>query len=156
MEQSVHALEQRIHRVCGPQARYQVLWLVGAPRSGKTRLARTVCQRYGWRYINFTLDTEYLDSLIGHEETYRPADFIATLRTICAEATQEIIVIDEIEPLLGWWDWNWQEVFFKEVGRATRLSAGVVLTTRLRTPQQLLRLVPNADHVFDISQGEEL
>jgi hypothetical protein len=96
-----------------------------------------------------------LDSLIGHEETYRPADFIATLRTLCAEATQEIIIIDEIEPLLGWWDWNWQDFFFKEVGRATRLSAGVVLTTRLRTAQQLRRLVPNKNHVLDILQGDE-
>ena len=146
----IDAFELQVRRVCRPQARYRVLWLVGRPRSGKTCLARQVCERNRWQYINFTLDPGYLDTLVGSEEIYRPDDFLSTLRRLCANRDEEIIVIDEIEPLLGWWSWEWQEVFFKKIGRATRLKAGVVLVTRLRTSRQLAPLVPNANHLFEM------
>ena len=151
----IDPFELQIRRVCSLQARYRVLWLVGQPRSGKTRLARTVCERNGWQYINFTLDSGYLDRLVGSEEIYRPDDFLSTLRRLCANTDKEIIVIDQIEPLLGLWSWQWQDLFFKKIGRATRLKAGVVLVTRLRTRAQLARLVPNANHVFEMPEGEK-
>lgn len=152
----VKTLEERIRVICGEQARYRVLWVVGKPRSGKTSLCRTVCQRTGWKYINFTLDSGFLDSLIGREELYRPEDFLGTLKGIGNEAAAEIVVIDEIEPLLGWWTWEQQEMFCKQVGRATRLQTGVVLVTRSRTKEQLAKILPGIDHIFEMPEGVQL
>jgi hypothetical protein len=152
----VKTLEERIRVICREQARYRVLWVVGKPRSGKTSLCRTVCQRTGWKYINFTLDSGFLDSLIGREELYRPEDFLGTLNWIGNDAADEIVVIDEIEPLLGWWTWEQQEVFFKQVGRAPRLQAGVVLVTRSRTKEQLTKILPGIDHIFEMPEGVQL
>ncbi|HEY9608977.1 hypothetical protein [Allocoleopsis sp.] len=152
----VKTLEEYIYLVCQEQARYRVLWVVGKPRSGKTLLSRTVCQRTGWKYIDFTLDPGFLDSLVGREEIYRPEDFLGTLKLIGNEAAAEIVVLDEIEPLLGWWTWEQQEVFFKQVGRATRLQTGIVLVTRSRTKEQLAKILPGMNHIFEMPQGVQL
>lgn len=149
-------LEDRIRFVCQEQARYRVLWVVGKPRSGKTLLSRTVCQRTDWKYINFTLDSGFLDSLVGREETYRPEDFLERLDLVYNDTKIEIVVLDEIEPLLGWWTWEQQEVFFKQVGRATSLQTGVVLVTRSRTCQQLAKILPGMNHIFEMPEEVQL
>jgi hypothetical protein len=155
-EDVIQQLETRISHVCHVQMRYRVLWIAGEPRVGKTFLSRTASQNRGWRYINFTLDPGFLDSLIGQEETYRPSDFLMHLQSWCAGTAEEIIIIDEIEPLLGLWDWEKQELFFRQVGRAKDLKKGIVIVTRLRTTQQLEKVVPGMDHVFEIGRGLEL
>jgi len=68
----------------------------------------------------------------------------------------EIVTIDEIEPLLSLWNWEQQEVFFKQVGRATRLPIGVVLVTRNRTTQQLLKIIPGMNHIFEMPEEVQL
>ena len=143
-------LEAQIQQVCQPQARYRVLWVIGSPRSGKTSLCRFVCQHRGWKYVDFTLEPGFLDSLIGQEEMYRPEDFLEFLRLLCDNTTEEVIVLDEIESLLGLWTWEQRELFFKQVGYATRLKTGVVIVTRLSTTQELTKLVPGSDHIFEI------
>jgi hypothetical protein len=156
-EALVLALEERIRFVCREQARYRVLWVVGKPRSGKTLLSRTVCQRTSWRYIDFTLEPGFLDSLIGREESYHPEDFLGTLKKLIDnKVAPEIVTIDEIEPLLSLWNWEQQEVFFKQVGRATRLPIGVVLVTRNRTTQQLLKIIPGMNHIFEMPEEVQL
>lgn len=149
-------LEDRIRFVCQEQARYRVLWVVGKPRSGKTWLSRTVCQRTGWKYINFTLDPGFLDSLVGREESYRPEDFLVTLKLVYNNTTVEVVVLDEIEPVLGWWTWEQQEVFFKQVGRAARLQTGTVLVTRSRTSQHLAKILPGMNHIFEMPEEVQL
>ncbi len=150
-----HTIETRVRQVCNSQARYRVLWIIGPPRSGKTSICRFVCRHNGWKYVDFTLEPGFLDSLLGQEETYRPEDFLAFLRLLCSKIVEEVIVLDEIEPLLGLWSWEQQELFFKQVGYATRLTAGVVIVTRLSTTQELVNLLPGTDHICEISQGEE-
>ena len=143
-------LEAQIEQVCQPQARYRVLWVIGPPRSGKTSLCRFVCQHRGWKYVDFTLEPGFLDSLIGQEEMYRPEDFLGFLHLLCDNTAEEVIVLDEIESLLGLWTWEQRELFFKQVGYATRLKTGVVIVTRLSTTQELTKLVSGSDHIFEI------
>src|SRR5437899_3094004 len=113
-EDAALELEERIVQVCNSQRRYRVLWIVGKPRSGKTSLVRHICAAQRWRYINFTLDHGFFDSLIGREETYQPEDFREDLYRWCANTIEEYVVLDEIEPLLGPWNWKQQELFFAE------------------------------------------
>ena len=156
-EALVLTLEEHIRIVCREQARYRVLWVVGKPRSGKTLLSRTVCQRTSWKYINFTLEPGFLDSLIGGEESYHPEDFLGTLKKFIEnKVAPEMVIIDEIEPLLSLWTWEQQEVFFKQVGRATRLPIGIVLVTRNRTAQQLSKIIPGMNHIFEMPEEVQL
>src|SRR5260370_17867377 len=149
-------LEAQIQQVCQPQARYRVLWVIGSPHSGKTSICRFVCRHRGWKYVDFTFEPGFLDSLLGQEETYRPEDFLEFLHLLCDNIVEEVIVLDEIEPLLGLWTWEQRELFFKQVGYATRLKRGVVIVTRLSTTQELTKLVPVSDHIFEMPQGAEL
>ncbi len=149
-------LEAQIQQVCQPQARYRVLWVIGPPRTGKTLVCRFVCQHRGWKYIDFTLEPGFLDSLVGHEEIYRPEDFLKFLHRLCDNISEEVFILDEIESLLGLWTWEQREVFFKGVGYETRLKTGVVMATRLSNTQELTKLVPGSDHIFEIPQGVEL
>jgi hypothetical protein len=149
-------LESQIQQVCQPLARYRVLWVIGSPRAGKTSLCRFVCQHRVWKYVDFTLEPGFLDRLIGQEEIYRPEDFLELLHLLCDNISEEVIVLDEIEPLLGLWTWEQRELFFKQVGYATRLKTGVVVATRLSNTQELTKLVPGSDHIFEIPQGVEL
>ena len=148
-----YTIETRIRQICNPQARYRVLWIIGPPRSGKTSICRFICNRKGWKYVDFTLEPGFLDSLNGREETYRPEDFLELLRLLCSRIAEAVIVIDEIEPLLGLWSWDQRELFFKQVGYSTRLEAGVVIVTRLSTTRELTKLLPGTDHIFEIPQG---
>lgn len=148
-------LERRIRQVCRPQARYPVLWIVGPPCSGKTAIAKAVCLRAAWTYIDFTLDPGCLDSLAGQEETYQPETFLKYLHNLCQSTTAEVIILDEIEPLLGWWSWDEQEAFFQKIARATRLRCGVALVTRLRNTSQFEKITPSKNHVFEIPIGVE-
>lgn len=158
VEDVAQELEIRIRRVCDAQTRYRILWIVGSPRSGKTTLVRHLCIVQGWRYVNFTLDSGFLDSLIGKEETYGPEDFLVDFHRWCATTKEEFVIFDEIEPLLALWNWEQQEFFIRKVGRATRLPVGVVFVTRIRTVQQLRKTLPEMqqDHIYEIPQGAGL
>jgi SpoVK/Ycf46/Vps4 family AAA+-type ATPase len=149
----VNDLTEQIQRVCGPQARYRVLWVVGPPRTGKSVLCQAVSRRDGWQYVNFALDLGYLDGLIGREETYRPEDFMTALRAWCAACPAEVLILDEIEALLGLWSYQQQDTFFRLIGRAARLERGVVIATRLRSPQEMAKLMPGPAHVFELGGG---
>ena len=153
----VQDLATRIRSVCNAQKRYRVLWIAGEPRSGKSSLCRSICGEQGWRYVNFTLDQGFLDALIGQEQTYRPEDFLVDLRTWCKQTSEEILILDEIEPLLSLWNWEQQENFFKQVGRATGLHVGVVIVTRSRSAQQLQQVLSemHSDHIYEMSQGAD-
>jgi hypothetical protein len=153
----VHDLENRIRLVCNPQKRYRTLWVVGEVRCGKTTLCRHICLERGWRYVDFTLDQGFLDSLIGREQTYRPDDFLADLHRWCAETDQAIMIIDEIEPLLSLWTWDQQEVFFKQIGREPYLNSGIVIVTRSRNARQLQQVLSgmHGDHMYEIPRSVE-
>src|SRR5438132_14321434 len=118
----LQALADRIRQVCKLQARFRTLWIVGHPKSGKTTLCRDVCLQMDWQYVNFTLDPGYFDSLLNKERTYRPEDFLCSLRSWCIACPYDILVLDEIEPMLGLWTSTVQKDFFITVGKAPRLE----------------------------------
>ncbi|GER89761.1 hypothetical protein KDW_39230 [Dictyobacter vulcani] len=153
----------RVYTVCNQQARYRVLWIVGEPRCGKTSLSKKLCQNNNWKYINFTLEPGYLDSLIGREEVYRPADFLEDLYRWCNEANSEYIFFDElVNAWLMVWGYRYEQAwlagirytreFFLRVGRAPNLQAGVIFVTRARTADKLLEIFPqmNPNHIFEL------
>lgn len=107
----------------------------------------------GWHYVNFTLDPGYLDSLVNKEKIYRPEDFLGSLRSWCQMCPGAILVLDEIEPMLGLWTTTVQIDFFRTVGRVSRLERGLVIVTRLHDAQDILKWVPNHAHVFEVTSG---
>lgn len=151
-------LEKRIRLVCNPQARYRVLWLVGKPLSGKTTIVHHLCSVQGWRYINFTLDSGFLDILTGREEMYLPENFIVDFSEWCSNTQEDVIIFDEIEALLALWSREQQEFFVRKIGRNTRLPVGVVFVTRIFTPQQLNKTLSDIhqDHIYEVPQGANL
>jgi hypothetical protein len=151
--EQAQALVNRIRRVCGPQARFRTLWLVGHPKSGKTMLCREVCLQMGWHYVNFTLDPGYLDSLINKERIYRPEDFLDSLRSWCRTCPSTVLVLDEIESMLGLWTPTVQKDFFRTIGRVPRLERGLVIATRLYDAQAVTKWVPSHAHIFEVIPG---
>jgi hypothetical protein len=150
-------LEVRTRDVCSPYRRYRVLWLHGLPQSMKSHLIRAVCKRTGWRYVDYTLDPGFLDALTGREERYRPEDFLADLRQLASDfATYGTICLDEIEPVLGWWTREQKEEFFGLISRAERLDSGVVIVTRMLAKEQLVKLLPGPEHLFEMPKGVDL
>lgn len=147
---------QQVRRACGPNARYRTLWLVGEPRSGKSRFCQAVCERTGWAYLNHTMDPSGLPALAGQEGIYTPQQFVAWLQTTAQALRTEILVVDEIEPMLGWWSYEEQGYFLRTVSWAKGLPAGVVLVTRLRSAVARLQMadgVPNDDHLFKFKEA---
>ncbi len=155
VEDIAQELKSRVLHVCNEQARYRVLWIVGEPRSGKTTVVRHLSSVQGWRYINFTLDEGFLDSIIGSEEIYLPENFLTDFSKWCADTKEKIVVIDEIEPLLTLWTWNQQELFIRALGKSTRLPVGVVFVTRMRTIEQLHKTLFDLPkyHLYKLPQG---
>lgn len=130
-----------------------MLFVLGTPYSGKTSICQAICERTGWQYVDFTLDPGCLERLTGREEEYSPEDFVTDLRAMCARTSAQVLVIDEIEPVISRWRSKKQDDFFRGIGRSTRLRAGLVIVTRIRNVQDLTPLVPGPDHVFDIAAG---
>ena len=152
-EYILHELENHIERFVDQQSRYPVMWITGQPCSGKTHLMKNVCQRKGWQYIDFTLEPGYLDTFIGQEEQYRPEDFLEKLRLLCKTLLNEVVIIDEIEPLLSLWKRDEQDIFFNIYRRMTRFRCRIIFITRLRTAEELMNILPGPEHVFEIPQG---
>jgi hypothetical protein len=153
-ESALEALEKRVHDICNDQARFRVLFVLGSPQHGKSRLCSIACEQNAWQYVDFTLDSGGLDRIIGKEEEYSPEEFVADLRALCARTSAQVVVVDEIEPVLSLWRREKQDDFFRSIGHATRLPAGLVVVTRLRKVQDLVRLVPRKDQLLDIVTGE--
>jgi hypothetical protein len=149
-------LADRIQQICKSQGRFRALWLVGLPKSGKTTLCREICLQMGWHYVNFTLDPGYLDSLLNKERIYRPEDFLYSLRSWCLTCPSDVLVLDEIEPMLGLWTSTVKKDFFITVSKATRLEKGIVIVTRLYPPQEVAKWVPDNEHIFEVIPGGAL
>lgn len=150
--QLTHFIEQ-VEETCGPNARYRTLWLTGEPRSGKSTFVREACERAGWHYLNYTTDPRGLAMLAGQEGLYQPRHFVEWMRATGAQVDNNIIVVDEIESLLGWWDHDRQRNFFRTVSISTSLPKGFVLVTRLRfAASQLPSVVPNRFHLLELNE----
>jgi hypothetical protein len=103
--------------------------------------------------VNFTLDSGYFESLLNMERIYRPEDFLSSLQSWCKTCPRTILVLDEIEPMLGLWTPTVQKDFFITVGKTPRLERGVVIVTRLYNTQDITKWAPSHEHVFEVTSG---
>ncbi len=142
-----------VRETCGPNGRYRTLWLIRNPESGNSTFAREVSERAGWHYLNYTIDPRGLATLAGNEGVYQPSAFVRWMTEIAAQVENDIIVIDEIEPLLAWLDFDKLQNFLRTVSRARNLSKGFVLVTRLRSAaNRLPSIVPNRRHFLRLDE----
>ena len=75
------------------------------------------------------------------------------MNEIAMQVGNDIIVIDELEPLLAWWDFDKQNNFLRTVSRALNLPKGFVLVTRLRSAaNRLPSIVPNHRHFLKLDE----
>jgi hypothetical protein len=130
---------------CCSQPRYRTAWLIGSPLSGKTTLARQLCDLHKWRYLNFTLDLGFFDALQDHLETYQPADLLNDLRMWCATYEQSILLVDEIDAVLATWSVDQRRLFATRASRLPNLSYGLILVSNLFDVDTLAPLLPDSD-----------
>jgi hypothetical protein len=127
------------------QPRYRTAWLIGSPLSGKTTLARQLCETYGWRYLNYTLEPGYFDALVDHLKTYQPADLISDLRIWCAADGRSVLLVDEIDAILATWQFDQRRLFATQASRLSELAHGLVLVSNLFEVDTLAPLLPDSD-----------
>lgn len=130
---------------CCSQPRYRTAWLIGAPLSGKTMLARQLCEAHNWRYLNYTLEAGFFDALADHLETYQPIDFLNDIRTWSAESNQSVLLVDEIDAVLATWSFDQRRLFATQASRLPDLVHGLVLVSNLFEVDTLAPLLPNSD-----------
>ena len=145
----------RVRLICRQDRRHRVLWVIGEAQTGKSQLCHKAAQMCGWKHVNYTLDTGYLDTLSGREQTYRPKDAIADIRDWCKGTDTEVLLLDEIEPLLAIWNQAHRQQFYASISKAERLACGLVLVNRIVTPSVLEPLLPdsNPNRIFILSRG---
>lgn len=127
------------------QPRYRTAWLIGSPLSGKTTLARQLCDLHQWRYLNYTLEQGFFDAIEGQLDTYQPTDLVDDLRTWCAVYYQSILVVDELDAVLATWSAEQRRLFATRASRLPNLSSGLILVSNLFDVDTLAPLLPDSD-----------
>lgn len=127
------------------QPRYRTAWLIGPPLSGKTTLARQLCDVYNWRYLNYTLEQGFFDALYDRLETYQPADFLSDLRMWCTAYGRSVLLVDEIDAVLATWPFDQRRLFATRVSCLPNLPHGLVLVSNLFDVDTLAPLLPDSD-----------
>lgn len=132
-------------RFCCSQQRYRTAWLIGPPLSGKSTLARELCRRNGWDYLNHTLQEGYFDQLQGRLEVYQPGDLVADLRHWCAGGGSPILLVDEIDATLACWAPHQRRLFANQVSRLPDLPRGLIIVSNFFDTDSLTPLLPAND-----------
>jgi len=106
-------------------ARRKVLVLCGRPLSGKTALAKEVCQQLNATYVDAS--TELLPGITSPVlGAYGPDDF---LKWIKGEASNsKILCVDEVEPLLATFEKQGARDFFQILGSIEPKQAIIIIT----------------------------
>ena len=110
--------------------RRKVLVLCGRPLSGKTTLAKEVCQQLNVTYVDASVELlpKITAPVLG---AYGPDDF---LKWIKGEASKsKILCVDEIEPLLATFGEQGARDFFHMLGSIEPKQV-IIVVTRLEKP----------------------
>lgn len=140
---------------CFQQPRYRVAWLTGSACSGKSALARRLCEAYGWRYLNYTLTPGHFDQLRNSIATYQPGDLVAALRAWCAACPAPALVVDELDALLACWSSDQRRQWAAQTSRLAYLPCGVLLVTHLLDRSLLAPYLPDNDSRYCLSLNGE-
>jgi hypothetical protein len=130
---------------CIRQRRYRVAWITGRSYSGKSSLARQLCDQNGWCYLDYTLTPGYFDSIGVSISHYQPAHFIDAIRAWCAGNTTSALVIDEIDPLLATWSFDQRNTWASQVSRLPYLPCGLVFVSNFFDRDALINYLPDKD-----------
>ena len=145
---------QRFTACCINAPRYRVAWLVGPPqRSRKTLLARQLCERHGWRYLDYTLTPGYFDVLADSIGSYQPHQLVGAMREWCDACDAPVLVLDEIDSVLATWDRDQRRTWAGLVARLQFLSHGLIVVTHFFSCNQLTNYLPERDirYCLDLS-----
>ncbi len=140
----IQAIGVQFRAYCN-QLRYRTAWIIGAPLTGKSTLARQLCTHFGWCYLNYTLDEGCFDQLQGRLETYQPEDLCYELRRWSATTTQPILVVDELDAVLSCWQPQQRRSFAHRASRLPELPCGLILVSNLFEATTLETLLPPSD-----------
>lgn len=149
---------QQFTRACIEAPRYRVGWLVGAPqRSRKTLLARQLCERNDWHYLDYTDTPGYFDALADSIHAYQPSQFVTAIRGWCDACTAPVLVLDEIDALLATWTRTQRRNWAGLMARLQYLPRGLIVVSHFFTLSQLLDYLPDRDsrYCLDLS-GDNL
>jgi len=130
---------------CCNQPRYRTAWILGAPLAGKSTLARQLCERYSWQYLNYTLEPGYFDLLQGRLETYQPDDLLSDLRSWVGACERPILLVDELDATLACWPVDQRRLFAHQASRLPDLPHGLVLASGLFDEATFFSLLPESD-----------
>jgi len=130
---------------CCGQPRYRTAWLIGVPLSGKTTLARQLCEHHNWCYINYTLEPGYFDQLQGRLEAYQPGDLLQALRIWGAACERSVMLVDELDATLACWSSDQRRLFAAQASRLGDLPHGLILVSSLLDLETLTPLLPESD-----------
>jgi len=145
---------QRFTDCCIKAPRYRVAWLVGSPqRSRKTLLARQLCERHSWQYLDYTLTPGYFDALADTIDSYQPAQLVAAMCSWCESCDRAVLVLDEIDAMLATWDRNQRRIWAGLAARLQYLPCGLIVVSHFFNVQQLTEYLPDRDqrYCFDLS-----
>lgn len=149
-EQLVQRTSASFKRSC-TQQRYKVAWLVGAPRSGKTTLAKQIAQINSWAYVDYTCEPGYFDQLTSTIMTYQPETFVAAVEEWCRTCTQSVLVLDEIDALLAVWSPQQRGSWATALSKRQFLPNGLVLVSSFFDTFEIMRLLPDPRSEYCVS-----
>lgn len=111
---------------------YRVFILIGAPLSGKTKIAKEIRKKLGGKYVDLLKDK--LNMISPKLGRYSPLDFKHDIN-LWTKETESLLVVDEIEALFDTWEQEKQEDLLKLLSRL-RTESVVLIITRSNLPYE--------------------
>jgi hypothetical protein len=133
---------------CCFRQRYRVAWLTGTPMSGKSALARRLCEHHNWRYLNYTLTPGYFDALAPPISTYQPDQLIAALQDWASNCDAPVLVVDELDALLASWSSDQRHAWANKASRLPYAACGLILVSHFFNCSTLIRYLPDKDQRY--------
>lgn len=130
---------------CCFRQRYRTAWLTGSALSGKSALARRLCEHNNWHYLDYTLTPGYFDTLATTIQIYQYEQCLLDLQNWCADCKAPVLVVDELDALLARWSHDQRHAWANKVSRLAYLPCGLVLVSHFFDCNTLVRYLPDQE-----------